>query len=95
MPTEAARVARKAGRVARALLALAVGFVLFAAALVYSAVSRPDPWSPLGPYPTQQVLEPRDNTDTPFVSLSDPVVHVAGEKCVEGDGFTISGTVSW
>lgn len=94
MASDAAHVARKVNRVSRALLVLAAALVFLAAAITFSAVSRPDPWAPLGPYPTQQVLEPRDNTDTPFVSLSDPVVRVAGEKCVEGAGFTIAGTVS-
>jgi hypothetical protein len=95
MTSEAAHVARKVNRVVRALVLLAIALVCLAAAITFDAATAPDRWSPLGPYPVQQVLEPRDNTDTPFVSLADPVVHVAGEKCTEGDGYTISGTVSW
>lgn len=95
MTTEAAQISRKARRASRGLLTLAAALVVLAAAITFNTVARPGRWSPLGPYPTQQVLEERDPTDTPVVSLSDPVVHVTGEKCNDGDGYQIGGTVSW
>lgn len=78
-----------------AVATLAVCMLLLAAAVMFNAATRPQAFNPLGPYPEQQVDQPRDNTDTPIVRLSQPVVHVNGRKCNEGAGFDITGTVSW
>lgn len=88
-------VAHRARRSMWAVTVLAVALIALAGAILFAALNEPGAWSPLGPNPVQTVDEPRDNTDTPVVSLSDPVVNVEGRKCVDGDGFTITGTVSW
>lgn len=95
MAESATDVAHRARRSAWAVGVLAIALLVVAGAILFAAVNRPAPWSPLGPNSIQTVEEPRDNTDTPVVHLSDPVVHVTGRKCVEGDGFIISGTVAW
>lgn len=88
-------VANKARRSMWAVCVLATGLLAVAGSILFAAVNRPEPFDPLGPYPQQQVDEPRDNTDTPSVSIDNPVVHVNGRKCNEGSGYTITGTVSW
>lgn len=93
--TTATDVAHRARRSMLAVVTLAVCMLLLAGAVMFNAATRPKAFAPLGPYPEQQVDEPRDNTDTPVVNLSNPVVHVNGRKCNEGEGFTITGTVSW
>lgn len=95
MADSATHIAHKARRSAVAVTVLAVALLVLAAAILFAAVRKPEAFAPLGPYPQQQVDEPRDNTDTPVVSLSNPVVHVNGRKCNDGDGYTITGTVSW
>lgn len=95
MTTTATDVAHKARRSAFAVTVLAVCLLAVAGAILFAAIREPEPFSPLGPYPQQTVDEPRDNTDTPVVSLANPVVHVNGRKCNEGSGYTITGTVSW
>lgn len=93
--TDAHAVARKARGTMWALGAVSVALFTFAGALLFFALSRPEPFDPLGPYPVQRVAEERDRTDTPTVSLRHPVVHVTGRKCTEGHGYTISGVVAW
>ncbi len=95
MADSAAHIAHKAKRSAVAVTALAFALLAVAGAILFSAIRQPVPFSPLGPYPQQQVDEPRDNTDTPIVSLANPVFHVNGRKCNEGSGYVIAGTVSW
>lgn len=96
MAESATEVAYRAKRSAWAVAVLAIALLALAGVILFSTLTRPDPFAPLGPYPTQTVDEERDNiTHTPFVSLDHPVVHVEGRKCVEGDGYTIRGTVSW
>lgn len=95
MTDSATHVAHKARRSAVAVSVLAAALLILAGAILFAAIRKPEPFSPLGPYPQQQVDEPRDNTDTPVVSLSNPVVHVNGRKCNDGSGYVITGTVSW
>lgn len=88
-------VANKARRSMWAVGVLATGLLAVAGSILFAAVNRPEPFDPLGPYPQQQVDEPRDNTDTPSVSLANPVVHVNGRKCSTGTGYQIASYVSW
>lgn len=87
-------VARRARSMMVALVVVSVALFTLAGAILYRTVSDRE-WAPLGPYPDQRVDLPRDSTDTPVVSLTDPVVPVTGRKCVEGDGFTIVGALSY
>lgn len=95
MADSATHIAHKARRSAVAVTVLAVALLVLAAAILFAAVRKPEAFDVLGPYPEQAVDEPRDNTDTPLVNLTNPVVHVNGRKCNDGDGYTITGTVSW
>lgn len=78
-----------------AVSVLAVCLLAVAGAILFAAIRQPAPFAPLGPYPVQQVDEPRDSNDIPVVSLSNPVVHVNGRKCNDPGDYTINGTVSW
>ncbi len=95
MADGATHIAHKARRSAVAVTVLAVALLILAGAILFAAFRHSDPFDPLGPYPEQAVDEERDNTDTPLVNLTNPVVHVNGRKCNDGDGYTITGTVSW
>lgn len=93
--TAAHGVIIRARRTMWGVLAIAAALLIVAAAVFYSAATRPKPFAPLGPYPEQQVLEPETRTGIPTVSLSDPVVHVRGTKCADRFDGQITGTVVW
>lgn len=78
------------------LVALTIALFSVAVVVAWNTATRPQPWAPLGPYQAQQVTLPASgNTGRPTLHLSDPVLPVTARKCVHGDGFTITGTVSW
>lgn len=95
MAESATDVAHRAKRSAWAVAVLALALLVLAGAILFAAIRHGDPFSPLGPYPQQNVDEPRDNTDTPVVSLTNPVVHVNGRKCNDPGDYQVTGTVSW
>lgn len=78
-----------------AVAAVTVCLLVLAAAIFYSAWSRPKPFAPLGPYPEQQVMEPRNGQGLPVVSLDTGVVTVRGKKCADTGDYQITGTVVW
>lgn len=93
-------IERDARRVLGAMVSVAVGLLVLAGAVMFTELRPGDAWSPLGPYPVQQVNLPHSNIDgLPQVSqvslASHGTVPVTGTKCVSGSGFDILGTSSW
>lgn len=91
---EAERVRIRAHRAARALIGITC--LMFAAGGLIAGriIFHEDQWSPLGPYPTQQV--DADVVDgMPTVAVSAGVVKVRGRKCVTGSGYDIVGSAAW
>ena len=91
---EAERVSARAHRGARVLIGLTC--LLFAAGGLIAGrlLFHEDEWSPLGPYPTQQVVAPVVD-GVPTVHLSAGVVKVHGRKCEHGSGYQIVGPAAW
>lgn len=84
----------RAHRGARVLIGLTC--LLFAAGGLIAGrlLFHEDQWSPLGPYPVQQVVAPVVD-GVPTVHLSDGVVKVHGRKCEHGTGYEVVGSAAW
>lgn len=74
-------------QVVAAFLVFLCASVALAVALVLESVD-PEPWAPLGPYPTQQIVSASP------VDLTDGSVDVIGTKCAEDD-TPVRGVVRW
>ena len=95
---EAERVSIRAHRAARALIGITCLMFAVGGLIAGRIIFHEDQWSPLGPYPTQQV--DADVVDgMPTVAVSAGVVKVRGRKCVTGSGYdmfvnTVPGPVA-
>lgn len=94
MVREAEHVGDRARRGARVLLVVACVAFGLAGLLVGRVLFHSDQWSPLGPYPVQQVVAPVVD-GMPTIPLSAGTVKVRGTKCVDGAGYDVAGTSSW
>ena len=92
---EAEHVGDRARRGARVLIAVAcVAFGLAGLLVGRVTFGGHTVWSPLGPYPVQQVGDTVVD-GMPTISLSAGTVKVRGTKCVDGTGYDVAGTSSW
>ena len=94
-------------REAHVELLIRLAGVMFGAILVVSGAAagwllwgRDDPWTPLGPFPTQEAG--RIEADGTFTPLENPiysvhgVVPIRGEKCRHGtEGVQVRGGLAW
>lgn len=55
----------------------------------------PEPWAPLGPYPTQTIVLDADNNDH-VVNVDDGFVHIEATKCRNtASGVQVQGSLAW
>jgi len=93
---------RRMGRLERLAGALVVLLLGITTGAVGFWLLTPEEWSPLGPYPTQDVVSDRtmDVSEGAGTTITVPVVSSAEDVTVEGvkcndEAVTVSGTVSW